>query len=167
MINRFLSGRNAVVFEVGLFAVLASSWTVAYLAGRNAVGTIPAGSRAYLLGIYESDDRLWLALVLGLFGAVCILARHLHATAAFAAVAIVVLVLEARFRFITAAQFASSIMLIVATFWAMLRTERFRLLAWIALAAAAVATIPAYEVNRNLASASTASVSARPLVVLT
>ncbi|MEL7157309.1 MAG: sensor histidine kinase [Actinomycetota bacterium] len=162
-----ISLRMLVTLEALLFVVLVLSWTVAFLAARGALNDIPTGSRNYFLALYDTDGRLWLSFVLGVAGAVVLVARHWYPTASFVAVSAIVLVIERSFPYVTRVQFATTIMLLVAVFWAMWRTRRFTLVALLALAVAAAITVPRYQVNRNLSTASSLELTSVRLVDLT
>ncbi|MEM7271515.1 MAG: histidine kinase [Actinomycetota bacterium] len=154
-------------FEVVLVAVLTVSWTVGFLAARASLADVAPGTRNFFLALYETDDRLVIAAVLGLVGVAILVARHWYPTASFVGVSVVVFLIEWRYPFVIRVQFATTIMLLVAVFWALWRTDRFRPLALVAVAVGALVTVPAYRVNTNLSSASTIEATPERLVDLT
>ncbi len=161
-----LSLRTLLVFEVLLVSVLVLSWTVAYLAAQGALDQLPVGSRNYLLALYVTEGRLWPALALGLVGAGLLVARHWWPTTSFLGVSAVVLYIEWTYPYLTRVQFASTIMLVVSAFWVLWLTERFQLLAAVAVVVAAATTAASYQVNRNLSTASSLDLTSERLVDL-
>ncbi len=158
--------RPVWVLEAVLHLVLVVSWVVAYFAARRSLADMPPGTRNYILALYQSDDRLLLCLALGLVGVAALGARHRWPTAALVAVSALVFLVEFLFPYVTRIAFATTIMILVAVFWALWRTERFRLLATLSLALGALVTVPRYQVSRNLSTA-TIDGTAEPLVELT
>ncbi len=153
--------RVAAVVEVALVAILSLSWLVAYLVARASLEEIPAGTRLYILAIYETDGRLVGGLVLGLVGVGILTARRWFPTPALFGVSAVVFAAEWWYPYVTRVQFASPIMVLVAVFWALWRTDRFALLSVVSLLLGAAITVPRYEVNRNLNTARLEGTSAR------
>ncbi len=142
--------RLTMAIEAVLLLVLSASWVVAIVAAERSLETVPPGSRSFILSLYETDDRFWLALLLGLAGIAALVARHRFPTGTFAAVTSVVLIIQTMYPYIARLQFATSIMLLTAGFWAMWKTTRFSTMVVVALLAAAMVTLPFYRVNQNL-----------------
>lgn len=159
-----VSVRMLVLVEVVLVATLVLSWVVAYLAAQGALDQLPVGSRNYLLALYATEGRLWPALALAFVGIGLLVARHWWPTMSFVGVSGVVVFIDFSYPYLTRLQLASTIMLVVATFWTLWLTDRFRLLAVLAVLVAAASTAAGYQVNRNLSTASTLDLTSERFV---
>ncbi|MDY7103027.1 MAG: histidine kinase [Actinomycetota bacterium] len=145
-----LGGRAATAVEVALIIALTVSWTTAVISARRQLDLLPAGTRGFVLAVYETDARLMAGFAVGLAGIVVLAARRWRPLLTFAVVSAVVVLLHARFQLIVRAQVATDLMLAVAAFWAARPARHFGVVAGVALAVTAVGTVPAFEVNRNL-----------------
>lgn len=138
-----------VALEVLLAGGLMASWIVAYYTARSFTTGVPEGTRKLTLGLWSTSDPLWPALILGIAAVLVMMTRHWCPRAAFFLVAIIVSIATWFYPLVVYNQFASSLILAVAGFWAMWKSRWPIPSAVFLLAAALFGQVRAFEINNR------------------
>lgn len=141
----------AIGLEVVFVLGLAGIWLAGWFATTGSLNNVGPGQRAYLLGVWETSPRIWIALALGGVAVAAVAARHNAPTAAFVVAAIAVAVFELFFPLYASSQFSSKLILAVTAFWALWKTQRFFPMASAAFAVAIVVPLRNWPVQQQLA----------------